>query len=326
MTEQVPPDRNIFRDTLVPMMAEDPRLVCLDSDTGLYDGIDFGPAADRYINLGIAEQDLMGVAAGLAKSGRVPVVNTMATFASTRALEFVKIDIAYNAVPVRIAATHSGLSAGSLGPTHHSLEDLAVMRTLPNMTVLVSAGGASTEALFRQCVDLPGPVYLRLGRGPTPQLPEDAPPVRIGEAQVLRHGDDVTLVACGPYPVEAALLAAERLADLGVEAAVLNMHTVKPLDVTTLLEFARRSRLVVTVEEHWETGGLGAAVGEALAPRLPVQVRRVAVSDEFVSMAGDHPYLLERTGIRPDAVVDEVRDVLGDLGREDEDGEEDEPG
>ncbi|WP_067460593.1 transketolase family protein [Actinomadura macra] len=317
MTEEVPADRTIFRDTLVPMMAEDSRLVCLDSDTGLYSGVDFGPAVDRYINLGIAEQDLMGVAAGLAKSGRVPVVNTMATFASTRALEFVKIDIAYNAVPVRIAATHSGLSAGSLGPTHHSLEDLAVMRTLPNMTVLVPAGGATTETLFRQCVDLPGPVYLRLGRGATPQLPEDAPPVRIGEAQVLRHGDDVTLAACGPYPVDAALLAAERLADLGLDAAVLNLHTVKPLDVATLLEFARRSRLVVTVEEHWETGGLGAAVSEALAPRLPVQVRRVAVSDEFVSMAGDHPYLLDRTGIRPDAVVDEVREVLGDARRED---------
>jgi transketolase len=313
MSDETPPDRNVFRDTLVPMMAEDARLVCLDSDTGLFNGTDFGPAADRYINLGIAEQDLMGVAAGLAKSGRIPVVNTMATFASTRALEFIKIDIAYNAVPVHIAATHSGLSAASLGPTHHSLEDLGVMRLLPNMTVLVSTGGESTARLFRQSVDLPGPVYLRLGRGPTPQLPEDAPPVRLGEAQVLRHGDDVTLVACGPYPVHAALLAAERLSEHGVEASVLNMHTIKPLDVATLVEHARNTRLVIAVEEHWEHGGLGAAVSEALAGRLPVLVRRVGVSDEFVSMAGDHPYLLERSGITPDAVVDEVREALGDI-------------
>jgi transketolase len=313
MSDETPPDRNVFRDTLVPMMAEDPRLVCLDSDTGLYNGTDFGPAADRYINLGIAEQDLMGVAAGLAKSGRIPIVNTMATFASTRALEFVKIDIAYNAVPVRIAATHSGLSAASLGPTHHSLEDLAVMRVLPNMTVLVSTGGESTAELFRQSVDLPGPVYFRLGRGATPQLPEDAPPVRIGEAQVLRHGEDVTLVACGPYPVHAALMAAERLAERDLSASVLNMHTIKPLDVATLVEHARESRLVISVEEHWEHGGLGAAVSEALAGRLPVLVRRVGVSDEFVSMAGDHPYLLERSGITPDAVVDAVLEALGDI-------------
>ncbi len=312
MKNETPPDRNVFRDCLVAMMAEDERVVCLDSDTGLFNGTDFDEAADRYFNLGIAEQDLMGVAAGLAKNGRLPIVNTMATFASTRALEFVKIDIAYNAVPVRIAATHSGLSAGSLGPTHHSLEDLAVMRVLPNMTVLVSTGGDNTEQLFRQCMDLPGPVYLRLGRGPTPQLPEDAPPARIGEAQVLRRGDDVTLVACGPYPVNAALLAADRLSEFGVEANVLNMHTIKPFDVATLVEYARNVPLVVTVEEHWEIGGLGAAVSESLCGRLPVTLRRVGIADQFMSMAGDHSYLLERAGITPDAVVAEVHDVLGE--------------
>jgi transketolase len=312
MSDETPPDRNIVRDSLVTLMAEDDRVVCLDSDTGLFNGTDFDTAADRYFNLGIAEQDLMGVAAGLAKNGRLPVVNTMATFAGTRALEFVKIDIAYNALPVRIAATHSGLSAGSLGPTHHGLEDLAVMRVLPNMTVLVSTGGTNTEQLFRQCMDLPGPVYLRLGRGPTPQLPEEAPPARIGEAQVLRHGDAVTLVACGPYPVHAALLAAERLSQAGIEANVLNMHTIKPFDVATLVEYARHVRLVVTVEEHWEIGGLGAAVSETLSSRLPVTIRRVGVEDTFMSMAGDHAYLLERAGVTPDAVVAEVTDVLSE--------------
>lgn len=311
MSDDTLPDRKVFSDTLVSLMADDDRVVCLDSDTGLFNGTNFGPAKHRYFNMGIAEQDLMGVAAGLAKNGRLPVVNTMATFASTRALEFVKIDIAYNAVPVRIAATHSGLSAGSLGPTHHSLEDLAVMRILPNMTVLVSTGGATTEQLFRQSMELPGPAYLRLGRGTTPQLPLDAPPVRIGYAQVLRHGDDVTLVACGPYPVNAALLAADWLAGLGIEANVLNMHTIKPFDVATLVEYARHMRMVVTVEEHWEIGGLGAAVAETLASRLPVPVRRIGVSDEFISVAGDHQYLLKRVGITPDAVVAEVCGALG---------------
>jgi transketolase len=184
------------------------------------------------------------------------------------------------------------------------------MRLLPNMTVLVSAGGATTEQLFRRSIDLPGPVYLRLGRGPTPQLPQDAPPIRIGEAQVLRHGDDVTLVACGPYPVNAALLAADELADVGIEANVLHMHTIKPLDVATLIEHSRHVRMVLSIEEHWVTGGLGSAVAEALAARLPVPVRRIGVSDEFVSMAGDQEYLLKRTGIEPSAIVAEVLSEL----------------
>jgi transketolase len=310
MSDQPAPDRKIFSSALLSMMAEDERIICLDSDTGTFSGADFGRAAGRYFNLGIAEQDLMGVAAGLARSGRRPVVNTMATFASTRALEFVKLDIAYSAIPVRIAATHGGLSAGNLGPTHHSLEDLAIMRTMPNMTVVVSPGGTATEELFRQGMELPGPLYFRLGRGSTPELPTTGLPVRMGQAQVLRHGDEVTLVACGGFPVHAALRAADQLAELGVEVTVLHMHTIKPLDVTALVEHGGRTRLVVTVEEHWRTGGLGSAVTEALAGRMPVPVRRVGVDDEFVSVAGDHPFLLDRTSINSDSVVAEICDAL----------------
>ena len=309
-SDEPPPDRNVYRDVLVAAMATDERLVCLDSDTGLFTGTDFGPAADRYVNLGIAEQNLMGVAAGLARCGRHPFVNTMATFASTRALEFVKIDIAYSDLPVRIAATHSGLAAGSLGPTHHSLEDVAIMRLLPNMTVLVPADAGSTAELFAQCSALPGPVYLRLGRGATPQLPADAPAVRVGEAQVLRAGADLTIVACGPHPVARALAAAEALAGAGVHAGVLNMHTVKPLDVRTLEQHARASGAVVTVEEHWASGGLGAAVADALGGGAPVPVARVAVPDRFVSVAGDHAHLLEEAGITSAAIVDRARALL----------------
>jgi transketolase len=283
---------------LLAAMPSDDRLVCLDSDTGLFLGKDFGTAADRYLNLGIAEQNLLGAAAGLARCGRIPFVNTMATFASTRALETVKIDLAYANLPVRIAATHSGLSAGNLGPTHHSLEDLAIMRLLPGMTVLVPADAAATAVLFEQCRELPGPVYLRLDRIPTPVLSVEAPPVRIGRAQPLRQGDDVLLVCCGPYPVQLALRAAELLAVRGVEAAVLNMHTVKPLDERSLADW---NTPVVTIEEHWRTGGLGSAVAEALA-ETGRRVRRVGVPDRFVSMAGDQRFLLERSGITAESV------------------------
>jgi transketolase len=289
--------REAYRDALIEAMRVDERVVCLDSDTGLFSGVDFGAAADRYVNLGIAEQNLLGVAAGLARSGRIPVVNTMATFAATRALEAVKVDVAYADVPVRIAATHGGLSAGHLGPTHHSLEDLAIMRLLPGMTVLVPADAPATRELFRQSLDLPGPVYLRLGRGPTPDLGGGAPIV-LGRAQELRAGTDITIAACGPYPVQVALGAAEELATVGVAARVLNVHTVKPLDAAALAGAGP----VVTVEEHWAAGGFGSAVAEALAETGTTRVLRVAVPDRFVSMAGGQQYLLARVGITREAV------------------------
>ncbi|MER6827089.1 transketolase C-terminal domain-containing protein [Streptosporangium sp. NPDC000563] len=302
--------REVYRDVLVELMPDDERLVCLDSDTGLFGGVDFGEASDRYLNLGIAEHTLMGAAAGLAKEGRVPVVNTMAAFASTRALEAVKVDIALNNLPVRIAATHSGVSGGHLGPTHHSLEDLAVMRNLPNMTVVVPADEATTDELFRQALALPGPVYFRLGRNATPDLPE-GPPVRIGQAQILREGGDVTLAACGPYPVLAALDAADLLERDGIAASVIHVHTVKPLDTATLAAAASTTGVVVTVEEHWRAGGFGAAVAENLSEILPVRVCRVAMPDAFVPVAGSQKYLLERGGITPQAVAARARTALG---------------
>lgn len=306
--------REVYRDWLVEAMARDERVVCLDSDTGLFSGVDFGAAAPRYVNLGIAEQNLLGVAAGLAASGLVPYVNTMAAFAGTRALEAVKIDVALAGLPVRIAATHSGVSAGHLGPTHHALEDLAVMRVLPGMTVLAPADAAETEALLAQGHPLPGPVYLRLGRNPTPDLPASAAgagePIALGRARRLRHGGDALIAACGPYPVLAALAAADLLAAEGIEAGVLGLHTVKPLDVDALLAALPPNRSLVTVEEHWRAGGFGSAVAEALTELAPVRVLMVAFPDEFAEVAGSQTHLLGRYGITGDAVAARVRETL----------------
>jgi transketolase len=303
--------RETYRDLVAELLVQDERLVCLDSDTGLFGGVDFGPARDRYINVGIAEHTLMGVAAGLAREGRIPLVNTMAAFAATRALEAVKVDIALNDLPVRIVASHSGVSAGHLGPTHHALADLAIFRVLPNMTVLVPADAASAGQMFRQCLDLPGPVYLRLGRNATPDLPDGAPPVRLGEAQTLRTGTDVTLAACGPYPVHAALDAATELAEAGIDATVLNLHTVKPLDVAALRRSALETGAVLTVEEHWRDGGFGGAVTEALAEHDGVRVVRMGMPDEFVPVAGGQLYQLERAGLTAPAVAARARALLG---------------
>ncbi|WP_329116004.1 transketolase family protein [Streptomyces sp. NBC_01353] len=301
--------REVYRDTVAELLPGEPRLVVLDSDTGLFGGVDFGSAADRYLNLGIAEHTLMGTAAGLAREGRIPLVNTMAAFASSRAVEAVKIDIAMGNLPVLIAATHSGVSAGHLGPTHHALEDLAVMRALPHMTVVVPGDAAGTEDLLRQALTLGGPVYFRLGRGATPDLPA-GPPVRLGKAQQLRHGTDITLAACGPYPVLAALEAADLLESEGITANVLHLHTVKPLDTPALLSSLGVRDTVITVEEHWSSGGFGSAVAEALSAVRPVRVHRMALPDEFVPVAGSQRYLLERGGVSARAIAERARASL----------------
>ncbi|MEH6373563.1 transketolase C-terminal domain-containing protein [Streptomyces sp. KLMMK] len=309
-SDQARAAREIYRDVLVELVGEDERYVCLDSDTGLFSATSWGEAARRYLNLGIAEQNLMGVAAGLARSGRIPFVNTMATFAATRALEAVKLDIAWNDLPVRIVATHGGLSAGHLGSTHHSLEDLAIMRMLPNMTVLVPADGPATESLVRAGAELPGPVYLRLGRGATPTL-ASREPVRIGVAQRLRRGTDVTLIATGPYPVLTAVETADELAGAGIDVAVLNMHTVKPLDHEAIVTAATCTRGIVTIEEHWAAGGLGSAVAEVVAGLdVACPVRRVAVADRFAAGTGGHRHLLARNGISGATVTEQVRRLL----------------
>lgn len=304
--------RHVYRDTLVRLMAQDERVACLDTDTGLFSGTDFGPAADRYINLGIAEHVLMGTAAGMAADGWVPFVNTMAAFAASRAAEAVKVDVAYNGLPVRIVATHSGLSAGHLGPTHHALEDLAVMRALPRMTVVVPADAAQTEAFMTQSADLPGPLYMRLGRKATPEMPVSMPVPVIGRVQPLRPGREVVIAGCGPYPLLAALAAAEELDGEGIEAGVLNVHTVKPFDSEGFLKALSGALVVVAVEDHWRVGGLGSAIAEVLAEAGAVQrLVRVGIPDIFSGVGGDHEYLLDHYGVSAKAVVTQIRQAVG---------------
>jgi transketolase len=301
--------RDAYRDRLLSLLAGHPDLMCLDTDTGLFNAEHITAAGEQYLNLGIAEHNLMGIAAGMAACGRMPFVNTMAAFAASRALEAIKIDIAYNRLPVRIMATHGGLAAGHLGPTHQALEDLAVLRVLPGMTVVVPADAAATEAFVEQSLSLDGPLYVRLGRKPTPPLPPSPPPV-IGQAQTLRQGDDVVLACCGPYPVLACLAAADVLAGHGIEATVLNVHTLRPLDTPALVAAARPATLVVTVEEHWRSGGLGGAVAEALAEAAPTRVLRLGMPDQFVDVVGNQEHLVTHYDLTEERVVRTVRTAL----------------
>lgn len=303
-------DRETYRKTLLELAQRDPRIYCLDSDMGGLETSFQDHLPRQYVDLGIAEANLMSVSAALAKMGKIPFVNTMAAFASSRAYEQVKIDIAYNNLPVRIVATHGGLAAAYLGPTHHAQQDFAAMRALPNMTVMTPADAAETAKMIEAAACLPGPVYVRLGRNRTDPVYRSDYDFAVGQAVELRPGGDVTIVAAGSYPVLAALGAHDLLAALGIAARVLNMHTLKPLDQEALVGAARETRGIVTVEDHSVLGGLGGAVAETLGERAPTWLRRVGIADAFCDRVGDHRQLIESYGVDATHLVVVVQELL----------------
>jgi transketolase len=296
--------REAYRRTLVELAEADPRVVCIDTDMGGLDDLFEESLPAQYLNVGIAEANLMSVAAGMAATGFLPYANTMSGFATARACEQVKIDVAHNNLPVRIVATHGGLSAGHYGPTHHSLEDLAIVRTLPNMTVVVPADAAETEYALRATAALPGPLFLRLGRNPAPPVYSEPYEFRLGEAVRLREGTDLTIIATGPHPVTMALEAWKTLAAQGVSARVLNMHTIKPIDRDAVVRAARETGALVTVEDHVLSGGLGSVVCELVAEECPRPVRRVGAADRFHDSVAGERELLAEAGVSPRHIVE----------------------
>lgn len=302
-----PDPRAAYREALLELAAADDRVICLDSDTGGLESTFGERFPGRYVNVGIAEANLMTVAAGLARRGFVPYVHTMATFATMRAGEFLKLDIVGNRLPVRVIATHGGLAAAHFGTSHFALEDLAVTRALADLAVVVPGDARQIGAATHQLHELPGPGYLRLGRSATPLPPGPAPEFRLGRARVLREGADVTVVAAGPLPLLLALEAAAALATDGIGAQVLDLHTLHPLDHEGLLAACRGRAGVVTVEEHRPQGGLGDAVAEVVSAELALPLRRVAVRGRpGVRVAGQRA-ALEQLGVHTDAVVDAAR-------------------
>jgi transketolase len=301
--------REAYRRALLELARSDPRILCLDSDTGGLEDTLGAELPGQYVNVGIAEATLVSAAAGLAAAGRIPFVNTMAGFATLRAGEQLKLDVAGSGLPVKVVATHAGLSAGHFGPTHHALEDLAVVTALPGITVLVPADTVETVLAVRAAAALPGPVYVRLGRGETPRVHPGPFELEVGRALVLRQGGDVTLAATGPHPVLLALEAAGRLRSDGIAARVLDVHTLRPLDVEALVAASRETGGVVTIEEHGPHGGLGGAVAETLAERAPCPVLRVAASMDVRDRVGGQEVLLREAGVDLDRVLEAARRV-----------------
>ena len=250
---------------------------------------------DRFINVGIAEQNMVGVGCGLANSGMIPYLCAASCFLTARAMEQIKVDLAYSKTNVRLCAMSPGMAYGQLGPTHHSIEDLAWMRVLPNLTVIVPADPVETAAVMRYSLVHEGPMFLRIARLPVPRVHGDDYEFRLGKAVRLREGSDVTLIANG-LMVCRALDAAKALEVRGISARVLNMSTLKPLDHEAILDAARTTRGIVTAEEALAAGGLGGAIAEVLAQQHPTPMRILGVPDVFAP-TGKAEFLLEHFGL-----------------------------
>jgi len=289
--------RDAYGQALKELGREYQDVVVLDADLSKSTKtIDFAKAfPERFFDMGIAEQNMMAVAAGLAASNKVVFASTFAIFATGRAFEQIRNSVAYARLNVKICATHAGITVGEDGSSHQSIEDMALMRVIPYMKVIVPADGTSTARAVRAIYHEPGPCYLRLGRSQVPVIYGNDLNFELGKAIKLREGKDVGILACG-IMVQESLEAATMLAEMGIEAAVLDVHTIKPLDREAILEVARRTGCLVTAEEHTVLGGLGGAVSELITSECPVPVVKVGIRDEF-GQSGSPRELLEAYGL-----------------------------
>lgn len=303
----------VYGRELVELAKQNKNVVALTADLAKSTkiGVFFENIPDRAFNFGVAEQNMMGVAAGLAVSGKIPYVSTFGVFASLRCAEQVRTDIAYPNLSVRIIGTHSGIAFGQAGTTHHATEDIGVMRSFANMTVIVPADGIETAKVVRASIDWKGPIYIRIGRGfEQPAYPDMNYDYQIGKANLMREGNDITVIACGVC-VRFACLAADELKEEGISVRVINMHTIKPIDKEAILSAASSTKNIITVEEHNIIGGLGSAVAEVLAEAgSGVKLRRIGIPDIY-SAIGYPDDLYKKYGIDIDGIIKAIKEELG---------------
>ena len=299
--------RAAYGEFLQEEAKRNPDLVVLDADlagstkTGMFKKV----APDRFFDIGIAEQNMMGIAAGIALSGKTVCASSFAMFASGRAFEIIRNSIGYTQANVKVCATHAGITVGPDGASHQTFEDLALMRTIPGMTVVNPCDAVSAKALLRQVVDMNGPAYVRLGRAAVPVFYEDTSAIKLGKGNMLRDGSDVTIISTG-IMTPAAMEAAEHLASEGIDARVVDMHTLKPIDVDIIRKAAEDTGCIVTAEEHSVIGGLGSAVAEVVCQECPVPMAMVGQQDTF-GESGSPDELLEKYGMTATAIEEKVK-------------------
>ena len=302
--------REAYGKALADLIIENPKVIVLDADlsksTKTADAKAVCP--ERHVNVGIAEANMMGIAAGLATCGNIVYASSFAMFAAGRAYEQVRNSIGYTHLNVKICATHAGITLGEDGASHQSIEDIALMRSIPGMTVLQPSDDIETKQMIKAISEFEGPCYVRLGRSAVETVNNEDYKFELGKGVVLREGKDITLIATGMM-VQEAMKASTLLAEQGIEVSVINIHTIKPLDEALILDYAKKSKLVVTCEEHSKFGGLGSAVAETLSKNHPTKMAMVAVNDTF-GESGTPAALIEKYGL---TAKDIVATVLGSI-------------
>jgi len=310
MTGQKLAQRNYYGKALADLARKDTKVVVLDADLAeSTKTLEFKKVApERFIEVGIAEQNMIGVASGLAASGKTVFASTFAVFATGRCWEQIRLAVAYPRLNVKIVATHCGISVGEDGASHQALEDIALMRVLPNMTVISPADAYEAYAATIAIADFDGPVYMRMGRAEFPTITKEDAEFVIGKATVLKEGDDVTLVGTGQM-VALCMEAADALLEEGIDAEVINMSTIKPLDENTLRESLRKTGCVTTAEEHSIVGGLGASVAEFISQDMPVPLERIGTKDTF-GESGTPAQLFEKYGLTSKDIAEAAKKAL----------------
>ena len=303
--------RESYGNALVEVGKENPNVVVLDADlaAATKTGTFKKAFPERHIDCGIAECNMTGIAAGMATTGKIPFISSFAMFAAGRNFEQIRNSIGYPHLNVKIGATHAGISVGEDGATHQCNEDIALMRTIPGMVVICPSDDVEAKAAVKAAVEYEGPVYLRFGRLAVPVI-NDKPDYKfeIGKGVTLKEGKDLTIVATG-LPVAECLAAAEMLAKDGIDAEVINIHTIKPLDEELIVASAKKTGKVVTVEEHSVIGGLGGAVCECLAEAAPVPVKRIGINDVF-GESGPAAQLLEKYGLDAEGIYKQIKEFV----------------
>lgn len=302
--------RDGYGQGLLELGEKNPEVVVLTADLAESTRVEeFGKKyPDRFVECGVAEQNMMGIAAGLALSGKIPYVSSYAVFSPGRSWDQLRVSVCYTEANVKVAGAHTGISVGPDGATHQALEDIAIVRVLPNIVVEVPCDAIEAKKTTLASAAHKGPFYFRFGRDKTPIITTEETPFEVGKAEVLKDGDDATIVACGPL-VYQSILAAKQLEEKGINVRVINNHTIKPIDSLTLAKAAKETGAVVTVEEHQVMAGLGSAVAEALAKVYPVPMEFIGMQNTF-GESGTPSELYEKYGMSVDAIYKAVENVI----------------
>ncbi len=304
------PQRNGYGDGVVEAGEKNKNIVVLCCDlTESTRSLAFKKAfPERFVEMGIAEQNMAGIAAGMAFSGKIPYIASYATFSPGRNWDQIRVSICYSMANVKIMGAHAGISVGPDGATHQALEDIAITRCLPNMTVIVPCDYWEAKKATIAISETNGPVYMRFGREKVPVVTTEKTPFEVGRAEILKHGKDVTVIACGSLVYE-SLIAAGSLSKEGIDVRVINCHTIKPIDEGIIINAAKETGAIVTAEEHQVHGGLGSAVAEVVSKQKPVPIEFVAIMDRF-GESGEPDELMTKFGVKSPNIINAVNDVL----------------